>query len=59
MARVLPIDDQSNLDFMRQLLHLEGRFIGLRRGATEVPAKPFELEQLRGAIRRCPGRERP
>lgn len=122
MARVLLIDDdQSNLDFMRQLLHLDGhelvwaadgkqgialarqlhpdliicdvimphlggyavletvradpqlagvpvllfsaamneeaRFIGLHRGATEVLAKPFELEQLRGAIRRCLGQE--
>jgi CheY-like chemotaxis protein len=122
VARVLLIDDdRSNLDFMRQLLHLEGhelvlaadgkqgialmrqfhpdliicdvimphlggyavletvradpqfsgvpvllfsaamneeaRFIGLRRGATEVLAKPFELEQLRGAIRRCLGQE--
>jgi CheY-like chemotaxis protein len=123
MARVLLIDDdQSNLDFMRQLLRLEGhelvwaadgkqglallsefrpeliicdvimphlggyavletvradpefsgvpvllfsaamteeaRFIGLRRGATEVLAKPFELEQLRSAIRRCLGHKR-
>jgi CheY-like chemotaxis protein len=35
----------------------EARFIGLRRGATEVLAKPFELEQLRSAIRRCLGQE--
>jgi CheY-like chemotaxis protein len=27
--------------------------LGLRRGATEVLAKPFDLEQLRGALRRC------
>jgi CheY-like chemotaxis protein len=33
----------------------EARAIGLRRGATEVMAKPFDLEQLRGAIRRCLG----
>ena len=123
MARVLLIDDdQSNLDFMRQVLHLDGhelvwaadgeqglaqvrqfcpeliicdvimphlggfavletvradpqlsgipvllfsaamneeaRAIALRRGATEVLAKPFELAQLRGAIRRCPGQQR-
>ncbi len=31
----------------------EARAMGLRRGATEVLGKPFELEQLRGAIRRC------
>ncbi len=37
----------------------DARAIGLRRGATEVMAKPFELEQLRGAIRRCLGQERP
>ena len=44
MARVLLIDDdQSNLDFMRQLPHLEGH----------------ELAQLRSAIRRCLGQERP
>lgn len=124
MARVLLIDDdQSNLEFMRQLVHLEGhefawaadgkqglalvgqfhpdlivcdvvmphlggyavletvradpqacgvpvllfsaamneqaRFIGLRRGATEVLAKPFDLERLRGAIRRCLRQEGP
>ncbi len=122
MARVLLIDDdQSNLDFMRQLLRLEGhelvwaadgekglalirqnrpdliicdvimphlggyavletvradpglaqlpvllfsaamneeaRSMGLRRGATEVLAKPFDLEQLRSAIRRCLAQE--
>ncbi|TSA15052.1 MAG: response regulator [Betaproteobacteria bacterium] len=120
MARVLLIDDdQSNLDFMRQVMHIEGheltwaadgkqglallgqirpeliicdvvmphlggyavletvranpefasvpillfsaamsedaRSLGLRRGATEVLAKPFELEKLRGAVRRCLG----
>jgi len=37
----------------------EARAMGLRRGATEVLAKPFDLEQLRGAIRRCLGQERP
>jgi adenylate cyclase len=122
VARVLLIDDdRSNLDFMRQLLRMEGheliwaadgeqgialmrqfrpeliicdvimphlggyavletvradpqfsevpvllfsaamdenaRAIGLRRGATEVMAKPFELEQLRSAIGRCLGRK--
>jgi len=36
----------------------EARAIALRRGATEVLAKPFELAQLRGAIRRCLGQER-
>jgi CheY-like chemotaxis protein len=35
----------------------EARAIALRRGATEVLAKPFELAQLRGAIRRCLGQE--
>jgi adenylate cyclase len=37
----------------------EARAIGLRRGATEMMAKPFDLEQLRSAIRRCLGQERP
>jgi CheY-like chemotaxis protein len=37
----------------------EARAIGRRRGATAVLAKPFELEQLRGAIRRCLGQEQP
>ena len=36
----------------------EARAIGLSRGATEVLAKPFDLEQLRGAIRRCLAQER-
>ena len=123
MARVLLIDDdQSNLDFMRQFMQIEGhelvwaadgeqglaevrqfrpeliicdvimphlggyavletvradpqlsgipvllfsaamnevaRAIALRRGATEVLAKPLELAQLRSAIRRCLGQER-
>jgi CheY-like chemotaxis protein len=35
----------------------EARAIALHRGATEVLAKPFELAQLRSAIRRCLGRE--
>ena len=35
----------------------EARAIGLRRGASEVLAKPFDLEQLRGAIRRCLAQE--
>jgi len=35
----------------------QARVIGLRRGATDVLAKPFDLEQLRGAIRRCLGQE--
>ena len=38
-------------------MNAEARAIGLRRGATEVLAKPFDLEQLRGAIRRCLGQE--
>ncbi len=35
----------------------EARAIGLGRGATEVLAKPFGLDELRGAIRRCLGQE--
>jgi CheY-like chemotaxis protein len=35
----------------------EARAIGLRRGATEVLAKPFDLKQLRAAINRCLGQE--
>lgn len=37
----------------------DARAIGLRRGATEVLAKPFDLEQLRAAIGRCLGQARP
>lgn len=33
----------------------EGRAIGLRCGATEVLAKPFDLALLRAAIGRCLG----
>jgi CheY-like chemotaxis protein len=36
----------------------EARAIALRRGATEVLAKPFELAQLRSAVRRCLRQER-
>lgn len=35
----------------------EARAIALRRGATEVLAKPFEIGQLRAAIGRCLQRE--
>ena len=35
----------------------EARSIALRRGANEALAKPFELAQLRSAIRRCLGQE--
>jgi len=35
----------------------EARAIALRRGATEVLAKPFDLESLRAAIGRCLGQE--
>jgi DNA-binding response OmpR family regulator len=35
----------------------EARAIGLRRGATEVLAKPFDLGQLRAATKRCLGQE--
>lgn len=31
----------------------EARAIALHRGATETLAKPFTIEQLRAAIRRC------
>ncbi len=33
----------------------EARAIGLHRGANEVLAKPFDLDQLRAAIGRCLG----
>lgn len=35
----------------------QARAMGLRRGATEVIAKPFELAEMRSAIRRCLGRK--
>ena len=37
----------------------DARTLGLQRGATEVLAKPFDLEQLRGALRRCLNPEQP
>ncbi len=37
----------------------EGRAIGLRSGANEVLAKPFDLELLRAAVRRCLGQAQP
>jgi CheY-like chemotaxis protein len=37
----------------------EARTLALRRGAAAVLAKPFDLEQLRGAIRHCLGQGRP
>ncbi len=44
MARVLFVDDdQPHLVFMRQVMRIE----------AHAPAKPFDLERLRGAIRRC------
>ena len=33
----------------------DARFVALSRGANEVLAKPFDLVQLRNAIRRCLG----
>jgi CheY-like chemotaxis protein len=36
-------------------MNQEAREIGLHRGASEVLSKPFTLEQLRGAIRKCLG----
>lgn len=35
----------------------DARAIGLSHGANEVLAKPFDMEQLRGAIKRCLGLE--
>lgn len=35
----------------------DARSIGLRRGATEVLARPFDVEKLRAAIRHCLGEE--
>jgi CheY-like chemotaxis protein len=34
-------------------MNQEGREIGLRRGATEILDKPFTVEQMRDAIKRC------
>jgi adenylate cyclase len=36
----------------------DAREVGLRRGATEVLAKPFDMEQLLSAIRQCLGQNR-
>ncbi|MBE0612586.1 MAG: response regulator [Burkholderiales bacterium] len=37
------------------LMNEEARAMALRRGATEVLAKPFDMEQLRSAVGRCLG----
>ena len=48
MARVVLIDDdQSNLDFMRKVMRMDGHEL----------AWAADGEQLRGAIRRCLGHE--
>jgi CheY-like chemotaxis protein len=36
-------------------MNREGREIGMHRGATEILAKPFNVEQLRAAVGRCLG----
>ena len=36
-------------------MNQEAREIGLHRGASEVLTKPFTLEQLKSAIRKCLG----
>lgn len=38
-------------------MNQEAREIGMRRGATVVLAKPFSVETLRDAVRRCLGGE--
>ena len=38
-------------------MNVDARAIALRRGATDVLAKPFELAQLRSAIGQCLGQE--
>jgi len=38
-------------------MNADARAVALRRGATDVLAKPFELAQLRSAIGRCLGQE--
>ena len=57
MARVLPIDDdQSKLEFVRRPWQLDcHEFVR----APDGEQGPAPLTQLRGAIRRRPGRERP
>lgn len=53
MARVLLIDDdQSNLDFMRQVLHREGHELIWAADGEQG------LAQVHSAIRRCLGQER-
>ena len=37
----------------------EARAMGLRRGANEMLAKPFDLELLRSAVNRCLGQAQP
>jgi len=57
MARVLLIDDdRSKLEFVRRLSQLDRHeFVRVPHGEQG----PAPLTQLRGAIRRRPGRERP
>ena len=57
MARVLLTDDdQSNLEFMLQLLLFERHELVWAPDGEQGPAL---VRQLRSAIRRCLGQERP
>jgi CheY-like chemotaxis protein len=56
-VRADPLFSEVPLLLFSAAMDESARAMGLRRGATEVLAKPFELEQLLGAIRRCLGQE--
>jgi len=57
MARVLLIDDdQANLDCMRQMMQIEGHELVWAADGEQGLAL---LRQLRSAIGRCLGHERP
>jgi len=52
-VRADPQSSQVPVLLFSAFMNEEARAIALQRGATAVLAKPFELEQLRGAVRRC------
>ena len=52
-ARADPVFAEVPVLLFSAAMSEEGRELALRRGATQVLAKPFDLEQLRAAIRRC------
>jgi hypothetical protein len=60
VAEVLCIgDDESNVEFIGRVMRMGGRELEWAADSEQgqVLAKPFDLAQLRGAIRRCLGEQ--